>query len=248
MKNSSQAAIPFELIEKLRSAHHIAVLTGAGISAESGVPTFRDAQTGLWSQYSAEELATPKAFERDPRLVWSWYRWRRGLISKADPNAGHLALVDMESLAPQFTLITQNVDGLHGRAGSSSVIELHGNIMRSKCTVDSELFEADETSQDLPRCPSCGALLRPDVVWFGESVPLAAFNKALRAAQGCNLFLSVGTSSFVQPAASLPLEARNAGAITIEINIQETVITPYFDYSLTGSAALLLPALVGTMR
>ena len=234
-----------QLLNAVRTAQHVAVLTGAGISAESGVPTFREAQTGLWAQYDPQELATPQAFHRNPKLVWEWYAWRRELVANAAPNAGHLALVELESKVPQFTLITQNVDGLHARAGSQNVIELHGNIMRTKCFDNGRFVQSWPETEDVPpRCPHCGGMLRPDVVWFGESLPVDALETAVAAAQSCDIFLSIGTSSFVQPAASLPIEAIQAGAITVEINPQTTPLTSHVDYALTGAAGSTLPALV----
>ena len=241
--------IPADLIVSLRTARHVTVLTGSGISAESGVPTFRDAQTGFWSKYDPQSLATPEAFAKDPKLVWDWYRWRRELISDAGPNPGHFALVEMETIVPKFSLITQNVDGLHRSAGSSNPIEIHGNIMRSRCTVEGvTIQEIDDAAGDLPRCPECGSLLRPDVVWFGESLPPVKFDRAFNASRTCDIFLSIGTSGVVQPAASLSLESRNAGAITVEVNIEDTPLTPYFDFVLRGSAAKLLPQLVELIR
>ena len=167
--------IPESLVETLRNAQSVAVLTGSGISAESGVPTFRDAQTGLWARYDPMDLATPEAFARDPRLVWEWYAWRRGLVEGAAPNSGHEALAELERHVPEFVLITQNVDGLHRRAGSQRIIELHGNIMRSKCSLEAVILEPGEDDRDVPpSCPRCGASLRPDVVWFGEMLPRGA--------------------------------------------------------------------------
>ncbi|PID84706.1 MAG: NAD-dependent protein deacylase [Chloroflexi bacterium] len=236
---------PPELIEAIRSAKQIVSLTGAGISAESGVPTFRQAQTGLWAQYDPQELATPHAFRRNPKLVWEWYAWRRELVSQAVPNAGHRALVTLEEHVPQFTLITQNVDGLHEQAGSRHVIELHGNLMRAKCFTNGRLVTSwPETDDVPPRCPHCGGMLRPDVVWFGESLPVDTLETAVTQAQSCDVFLSIGTSSLVQPAASLPVEALRAQAICVEINPQSTPLTPYVNYALTGTAGTILPELV----
>ncbi len=237
--------IPAELVAKLRQAESVAVLTGAGISAESGVPTFRDAQTGLWARYNPEELATPEAFQRNPRLVWEWYEWRRQLVSQAEPNPGHLALVEMERRAPRFTLITQNVDGLHRRAGSRRVIELHGNIVRTICSRERLVVEQwEETGEKPPRCPRCGGFLRPDVVWFGEMLPAHALQAAIEAAREAQIFFSVGTSAVVQPAASLPFEAVRHGATLVEINLEETPVTPMAHYVLRGPAGVVLPALV----
>lgn len=237
--------ITASLASVLRGARSVAVLTGSGVSAESGVPTFRDAQTGLWARYEPQELATPEAFERDPRLVWDWYEWRRSLVRKAGPNPGHRALADLERRVPSFSLATQNVDGLHQRAGSRNVLELHGNIVRSKCSVEgveAEPRAGDESAP--PLCPGCGAFLRPDVVWFGEALPEDAFAAASAAARSCEVFLSVGTSSLVYPAASLPSEAARSGAVLIEVNPSDTPLTPYVDYALRGRAGEVLPALV----
>ncbi len=238
-----------KLIESLRSARRVTVLTGAGISAESGVPTFREAQTGLWGQYDPEELATPQAFQRNPRLVWEWYAWRRELAAKAEPNPGHLALAQLEQRIPHFTLITQNVDGLHQRAGSQNVIELHGNIWRTICFDDRQVVDAWPDSEEIPpRCPRCGGLLRPDVVWFGESLPAQALDAAWTAAKQGELFLTVGTSAIVQPAASLPWVALEHGIPTVEINPNSTPLTPAMTYVLPGPAGQVLPALVKALE
>jgi NAD-dependent deacetylase len=234
-----------DMIERLRRARSVAALTGAGVSAESGIPTFRDAQTGLWARFRAEELATPEAFRRDPRLVWEWYEWRRGLVARAEPNAGHVALARLEHLVPDFTLVTQNVDGLHQRAGSRAVIELHGNIGRNKCFAkDVRIEQGPERGGKLPRCPRCGAPLRPDVVWFGEALPPQALAEAERAARECDVFFSVGTSAVVFPAAQLPVSALESGAMVIEINKDRTPISSIATFSLCGAAGAILPALV----
>jgi NAD-dependent deacetylase len=241
--------LPKLLIDRLRSAEHVAVLTGAGISAESGVPTFRQAQTGLWAQYDPQELATPQAFQENPKLVWEWYEWRRQLVSKATPNAGHLALATLQMMLPKLTLITQNVDGLHQRAGSPEVIALHGNIMKTKCFAHNHPVEKWPKNANLPpNCPICGSLLRPDVVWFGESLPTDALQTAVQAAQSCDLFLSIGTSALVHPAASLPLLAIENGATAVEINPQHTPITSQMDFVLSGAAGEIVPALVEVMK
>jgi NAD-dependent deacetylase len=233
------------LVRALRAARRVGVLTGAGISAESGIPTFRDAQTGLWSRFRPEELATADAFRRNPQLVWDWYAWRRGLVGGAAPNAGHRALVRLAERVPALTLVTQNVDGLHQRAGSADVIELHGNIHRSKCfDEDIVIAEVPESSERPPRCPRCGGPLRPDVVWFGESLPPRALERAEAAARECDLFLSVGTSAAVFPAAQLPLTALQAGAAVVEINKDPTPLTRMATYSLRGAAGAILPALL----
>ncbi len=234
-----------KLVAALRDAQRVVVLTGAGISAESGVPTFRDAQTGLWQQFKAEELATPEAFRRNPSLVWEWYESRRNKVRTVEPNAGHRALATLGKRYAEFTLITQNVDGLHQRAGSRGVIELHGNIMRTKCFDEGVVVpEWTNTGEAPPRCPRCQGYLRPDVVWFGEELPADAIHTAMRASDGCDIFLSVGTSSVVQPAALLPEVALRRGATVVEINPEPTALTPIATFSLRGPAGLILPELV----
>ncbi|MDQ4106840.1 MAG: NAD-dependent deacylase [Actinomycetota bacterium] len=235
--------LPPQLVERLRDARSVVALTGSGISAESGIPTFREAQTGLWARYDPQQLATPEAFMRDPKLVWEWYEWRRKLVGEAAPNPGHRALVKLERWISSFTLVTQNVDGLHGRAGSRDVIELHGNILRTVCSVERVDVEPAPSGTP-PVCPNCGAPLRPDVVWFGEMLPAGAMEVASEAVRGCDVFLSIGTSSLVYPAASLPYEAISAGATVVEINPDDTPLTPRADYALRGRAGEVLPRLV----
>ncbi len=236
---------PEPLLRALRNAHKVAALTGAGVSAESGVPTFRDAQTGLWAQFKAEELATPGAFLKNPRLVWEWYEWRRQLVQKAKPNPAHFALAEMENKFPGFTLITQNVDGLHQRAGSRKVIEIHGNITRTKCfQEDTVVTQWNETGEVPPKCPRCGGLLRPDVVWFEEALPEIPTEAAFAASRDCDVFLCIGTSAVVYPAASLPLEALQHQATVIEINPEVTPLTSRASYVLNGPAGEILPGLL----
>ncbi len=220
------------------------VLTGAGISAESGIPTFRG-EDGLWKNYRAEELATPQAFERDHETVWEWYDWRRGKIAAAKPNAGHRAIAALEDHFEDLTLVTQNVDGLHGLAGSKRVLELHGNIWKRRCTSCGEIGEDRSVPMKNygPRC-SCGSLLRPHIVWFGESLPADVLAGAFACASACRLMLVVGTSGIVHPAASLPLTAKEAGATVIEVNPEETPLTPMMDESIRGSAGEALPKLL----
>lgn len=228
----------------VQNASSIAVLTGAGISAESGIPTFRGAG-GLWRQFRPEDLATPEAFRRDPNLVWEWYDWRRSLIDKAAPNAGHLALADIEGRAPSFTLVTQNVDGLHQRAGSRRVIEVHGSIWTLRCSkCDRSWADRSVPLQLVPHC-ECGALARPGVVWFGEQLPQDAWLAAEKAALSCDVVLVVGTSAAVYPAAGLIGIARSAGAKIIEVNVDKTAISHTVDYSVIGPAGEILPKLVG---
>ena len=236
---------PPALIDKLRNARRVTVLTGAGTSAESGVPTFREAQTGLWSKFRPEDLATPEAFKRNPRMVWEWYAWRRELVGQAAPNPGHYALARMETLVPSFTVVTQNVDGLHQRAGNKNVLELHGSITRTKCFTENTVVESwPETSSVPPPCPKCGSHLRPDVVWFGEALPDGIFERALAASTGCDLFFSIGTSSVVYPAASLAHEALRQGKTLVEINPQATDLTTKATFSFQARSGELLPALV----
>lgn len=233
--------------EWLSVAQRVVVLTGAGISRESGVPTFRDAQDGLWARYDPMELASPEGFRRNPSLVWRWYQWRRELVSRARPNPGHRALVDLEAMVPRLVVITQNVDGLHRAAGSSDVIELHGNLQRFKCFDREHPVSAEVLNDDLtepPRCPQCGALVRPDVVWFGEMLPVGALDRAWQEAAAADLILIVGTSGLVQPAASIPLVARETGARTIEVNPDRTPLSSSVDLHIAGPAGTILPALV----
>ncbi len=234
-----------ELLRVLRAARHIAVLTGAGVSAESGIPTFRDAQVGLWAQYPPEDLATPAAFERNPGLVWDWYAWRREIVRGARPNPGHYALAEMQRRVSRFVLITQNVDGLHQLAGSTAVIELHGNIMRTTCSREGIVIDMGaRAGENPPRCPRYGAYLRPDVVWFGEGLPPAALEAAAQAADACDVFFSVGTSSLVEPAASLARVALQRGAAVVEVNPTITPLTSRATFVLQGASGEMLPALV----
>ena len=237
-----------QVVESLRRARHVAVLTGAGVSAESGLPTFRDALTGLWAKHRPEDLATPDAFERNPALVWDWYRMRREGVLRAEPNAAHLALARLEDLVPRFTLITQNVDGLHRRAGSRTVVELHGDITRVRCSREGvavvEWVEPPAGGEP-PKCAGCGAYLRPDVVWFGEALPEQALHRAWGAAYDCDVFLAVGTSNLVEPAASLPWLAAAHGATVAVVNTtMEGQHSGAGIHHLTGTAGEVLPGLL----
>jgi len=235
--------IPDAAIAALRDARHICVLTGAGVSAESGVPTFREAQTGLWERYNPLDLATPEAFLRDPVLIWRWYRWRRELIAKTEPNPGHKALATLATLAPQLTLVTQNVDGLHQRAGSTDVIEFHGNLFEDRCFAENCIVSCD-TDSAVPICPGCGSNVRPGVVWFGEAIAEQALNQSFAAASDCDVFLSIGTSSLVYPAAGLAEIANDSGAVVIEINPNPTEQSAGFDYVIAGNAGKILPEIL----
>jgi len=248
MKADAHSPLPDTLLHRLMETGNVLVLTGAGMSAESGIPTFRDAQTGLWSKYKPEELATPQAFAHDPARVWSWYEERRVKVRAAQPHAGHRALVQLERVLPGLSIVTQNVDSLHQRSGSSRVVELHGNIMRSVCHLTGKLIDEDWLlqSKDLPpHSPwAQGGLARPDVVWFGEALPEGAMNAAMEAAVGCDFCFSIGTTSLVQPAASLPVIALEHGACLVEINPQETPLSLHADLCLRGPASEQLTRLV----
>ncbi len=236
--------------ELLDGARRVAVLTGAGMSAESGVPTFRDAQTGLWSQFDAVQLASPEGFRADPALVWRWYAWRREMVAKAAPNEGHRALAraQAEGRFESLHVVTQNVDGLHQRAGSADVIELHGNIVRSRCLAECGVAYAqpqDLPSGEPPRCPACGDWLRPDVVWFGELLDPDSLRAAEETCAGADVLLVVGTSGLVYPAAALPTAARRAGVRVIIVNPHLSEIDPAAHLVVRGTAARVLPALLG---
>lgn len=242
--------------DAIKNSQKVAALTGAGVSAESGVPTFREAQTGLWSRYDPQQLATAAAFQRDPKLVWDWYQFRRGLVNKAQPNPGHHALTDLQTYRPDTTIITQNVDDLHEQAGNTHVVHLHGNIAESKCfnncqgiptLIDISTLQWDETVGP-PACPHCGAHVRPNVVWFGEMLPTDMINTAQVATVACDVMLVIGTSGLVQPAASLPLIAKRSGATVIEVNPDETPITAYADVKLAGPSGEMLPQVMKALN
>ena len=237
-----------DLLTCLREARRVVVLTGAGVSAESGIPTFRDSLTGWWSRYRAEDLATPEAFAREPTLVWSWYRMRRETAARAQPNPAHRAIAQLEKLVPHCTLITQNVDGLHQRAGSADPVELHGSLLRARCSREGHVVDYwEERESGPPICSRCGAFLRPDVVWFGEMLPEADLQRGQRSAVACDLFLSVGTSNLVQPAASLPWLAESAGAEVVVVNPDlQGQRSGSRIHHLIGRAGEVLPALIAT--
>ncbi len=252
----------------LRDARRVVAITGAGVSAESGVPTFRGSG-GLWRTFRPEDLATPEAFERDPGVVWEWYWWRRSRIAAARPNPGHLVLARFETRFPEFTLLTQNVDGLHALAGNRNLVELHGNIWRARCTVEpwrvfdqrgDPLPDVDDRRPReapppaavgsglqrfhplaLPRCPSCGELLRPDIVWFGEMLDPGAVERATDAVRACDVLLVVGTSAVVYPVASFPSLARRGKATVVEVNVEDTPLTGQADVVLRGPSGAILP-------
>jgi len=249
MKQPAETERIDELTAVMQKMRNIAVLTGSGISAESGIPTFRG-KDGLWKQYRAEQLATPSAFEQDPELVWQWYDWRRGIIGSKKPNAGHEILVRWENRFPSFSLITQNIDGFHQKAGSKEVIELHGNIWKLRCTQEqtvSDVFDVPLKTIP-PLCPTCGSLLRPHVVWFGESLDGNIIQQAFQLSRSCEMMFVIGTSAVVQPAASLPLGAADSGAKVVEINPDPTPLTPYADFSFKGKAGEVLPMIDDKLR
>jgi NAD-dependent deacetylase len=234
------------LAERVAQAEKLLVLTGAGMSAESGVPTFREAQTGLWARFSPEDLATPEAFAANPERVMDWYRWRRGLVAAASPNAGHLALARLQRARDGVAVVTQNVDGLHQRAGSRDVVELHGRLSHLRCErCGATQPWPDDDAGGLLAHAGCGGRLRPDIVWFGEALPAAAWDEAERRARGADVELVVGTSGLVHPAAALPGIAQRAGAYVIEVNPRPTPLSPEMDACVSGTAAEVLPALLG---
>jgi NAD-dependent deacetylase len=240
----------------LHDSRRPVVLTGAGISKESGIPTFREAQTGLWAQHDPADLATPRAFQRNPKRVWDWYQHRRTLLAKAEPNAGHHALADLERVLDRpLPVITQNIDGLHQRAGSSDVLPVHGDMTRNKCfdacqgeptLIDVNALDWDP-AEGPPRCPHCGAYVRPDVVWFEEMLPAKLLTRALNLIMSTDALLVVGTSGTVQPVASMPYRAREHGATVIEVNPDTTPISALAQLHLMGPAGAVLPQLVDAL-
>jgi NAD-dependent deacetylase len=233
----------------LRAARRVVVLAGAGLSAESGIPTFRGAG-GLWRNFRPEELATPEAFARQPQLVWEWYDWRRQIIARAEPNPGHRALAALDARLERFDLVTQNVDGVEERAGCRRVWRLHGDIWLVRCTgCGREARDLRAPLPELPpRCAGCGGLLRPGVVWFGETLPEAALAAAFAAAKQAEVCLVLGTSAVVHPAALVPRAALEAGAKVVEINLEATELSPLAHVSLRGRTGELLPPIVGEAR
>lgn len=234
-----------ELTSIIQQSRNGVVLTGAGISAESGVPTFRGNE-GIWEKFRPEDLATMSAFIANSKLVWEWYNWRRDLIRQVKPNAGHYALVELGRWFPSFTLITQNVDNLHRLAGSEDVLEIHGNMLRNKCADCARAIELenDVDPSSIPTCPACGGKIRPDVVWFGEMLPEETIDAAFEAAEQADIFFSIGTSALVHPAATLPVVAKRHGAVLVEINPDETPLTGLADFYFPQKSGEILPMLV----
>jgi NAD-dependent deacetylase len=233
-----------KIAQRIQSASRISVLTGAGVSAASGVPTFRGKE-GLWKSFSPQELATPEAFRKDPKLVWEWYDWRRGLISKCPPNAAHHILASWSTRYTGFTLITQNVDGLHEKAGTQDVIRFHGSLWhvfcwnRCKSSPPEWFYDEVPLSKIPPLCPYCGGLIRPAVIWFGEVIDTEVMSRSI-AALDCDVFLTVGTSALIYPAAGLVSEARRKGAFIVEVNLEETPASEMVDISIQGPAEEVL--------
>ncbi|MDD5227413.1 MAG: NAD-dependent deacylase [Methylococcales bacterium] len=239
-------------LTRLKETTHLVVLTGAGISAESGIPTFRDAMTGLWKNYSPEKLSSAKGFSQDPALAWGWYEWRRHKALRAEPNAGHQTIAKLATKLPKVTLITQNVDDLHERAGSQNVLHLHGSIHTARCFECRHPYEHPETSAivkfpesriEPPKCEKCGNWVRPNVVWFRELLPAKALREAELAVKECDLMLIVGTSGFVYPVANLPLLAIERNITTIQVNLTETDLDTKVTFDLKGKAGVILPEL-----
>ncbi|MNX75452.1 NAD-dependent protein deacylase [compost metagenome] len=254
MKNTHHD-IPPALAQALRQARRVVVFTGAGVSAESGIATFRDALTGLWSRFDAQALATPEAFREHPDIVWGWYEWRRAQVLRATPNAAHLAIAELARHVPELTVITQNVDDLHERAGSAQVTHLHGSLHAPRCSACGspqafavELPDEPDAGRRImpPACTHCGAPVRPGVVWFGESLPAEAWSAALRAAQECALMFSIGTSALVYPAAELPRRALASGATVVQVNPVATPLDSQAHHNLRGAAADVMPRLLAS--
>ncbi len=244
-KKRAAVFLPPKLAYELKKVQRVVVLTGTNMSTESGIPNFSDAQMGSWAKYDPKELASLEAFQHNPRLVWDWYTLQRELVAKAEPNPGHLALVQMQDYVPEFTLITQNIDGLHQRANSKDVIELYGNLMQTKCADEGHLIDGWPVIGEIPpRCPSCDGMLRPDVVWPEESLPEYALDQAIKATQQCDLFFSIGTCNLTHQAASLPLIAHEHGAKVFEISSEYTPLNSHVNTIMYGEASRILPALM----
>jgi len=240
MTDQSPLTIPEDLLARVRNARHASVLTGAGVSADSGVPTFRGAE-GVWEKYDYRKLATPAGFRDDPCLVWEWYQMRQRGIERSRPNPAHAVIVEMERHFDSFAVITQNIDGLHRRAGNRHVIELHGNIWRMRCTRDGAVVDIDAPVEDIPPMCRCGGMMRPDVVWFGEQLPSDAIEQATKAAHESEVMFVIGTSAVVYPAAALPALTKSSGGAVIEFNLEPTDVTAYADASFFGRAGEVLP-------
>ena len=245
--------VPQELIAALQQAKQVVVFTGAGVSAESGIPTFRDALTGLWERFDAEDLATPDAFRRDKELVWGWYEWRRMQVLRSLPNPAHVAIAELARHVPRLTVVTQNVDDLHERAGSAEVLHLHGSLHTPRCfacgrahILPSEIPQEPEGGRRLrpPLCTHCGGSVRPGVVWFGESLPQDVLDAAFAAARACDLLFAIGTSGLVQPAVRIPVLAMQTGAKVVQVNPTATALDEECTWNLRGAAGAVMPMLL----
>ena len=235
-----------DILEPLRQATKVVVFSGAGLSADSGIPTFRDGATGLWANVDPDEVVSVAGFERNPAKVWAWHEMMRALFAKVMPNAGHRGIAELAALLPQarLTVITQNIDGLHQAAGSAGVLELHGSALRVRCHHHCGFVAPWPLGEPAPRwCPSCGARVRPDVVWFGEPLDEAVFSSAGECSLDADVFISVGTSAIIQPAASLPMAAKQSGALIVEVNPHATPFSEFADYSVRAGASDFFPAL-----
>ena len=251
--NTIAIDIPQDLIISLKKAKHVVVFTGAGVSAESGIPTFRDRFTGLWERFDVKDLTTPNAFRTDKELVWGWYEWMRMKVLRAVPNPAHLAIAELGTHVPQLTVITQNVDDLHERAGSTGVLHLHGSLNAPRCFACGRphdflpaIPDEPEGGRRLrpPKCMHCGGFVRPGVVWFGEVLPAKGLQHAFAAAKDCDVLFTIGTSGLVQPAAQIPLHAKQAGACVVQINPTLTELDSECDWPLRGPAGEIMPRLL----
>lgn len=242
-------SIPENLIKRLHGAQIVVIFTGAGVSAESGVATFRDPD-GLWAKFNPAELASVDGFMSNPKLVWEWYQYRVGIVNSVKPNAGHFAIAEMQKILPKVHVVTQNVDRLHHLAGAENVVELHGNITTNRCFDCSKPFngKTDLPKGQLPACESCGGLIRPNVVWFGEMLPQDAIERAEILSSSCDVFFSIGTSAEVYPAANLPHYAKQSGALVVEVNPNHTVLSDYVDIKIPEKSAVAMPKIVELLR
>lgn len=241
--------LPDILLKKLETSDRILFFTGAGISAESGIDTFRG-KGGLWNKMKPEELASFDGFMRNPNLVWEWYQYRRKIVRDTTPNPGHFSIAEFEKFYPTVDVVTQNVDNLHRRAGSTNILELHGNIERNFCMSCGKFYGVEEflDSEDAPKCPECGGMIRPDVVWFGENLPDGVFESAIQKAQFSDICFVVGTSAVVYPAAYIPTRAKEAGSFVVEINLEGTDISGKVDLSFQGKSGQILPEILDSVR
>ena len=253
MTPNATIAIPPTLIDALQQAKHVVVFTGSGVSAESGIATFRDALTGLWERFNVKDLATPEAFRRDEELVWGWYEWRRMKVLRAQPNPAHLAIAALAQHVPKLTVITQNVDDLHERGGSVGVLHLHGSLHHPRCSVCCNAHTLPPGIPDepeggrrlcLPRCRHCGESVRPGVVWFSENLPVKELSHAFAAASGCDVLFVIGTSGLVKPAAGIPSLAKQSGAMVVQVNPMITELDSVCTLTLRGAAGEVVPRML----